>query len=240
VWIGFDSREGDAFAVAKQSIRNYSRHIPINGVYLPALQRAGLYYRPTERRLGILWDKISEAPMSTEFANSRFLVPELLKRREPKDWTSPFQWALFMDCDVLVRAPLSEMTEQFDDDKAVMCVKHNHQPVADRKMDDQEQTRYARKNWSSVMAFNLRHPSNEKLTVEMINNVPGRDLHRFCWLEDDEIGELTPEWNYLVGHTTGVDNPKLVHFTEGIPRLEAFRKVEFADEWFAEVERWVV
>jgi hypothetical protein len=49
------------------------------------------------------------------------------------------------------------------------------------------------------MLFNCDHPSNKKLTVEMINTLPGRDLHRFCWLEDDEIGELDPGWNWLVG-----------------------------------------
>jgi hypothetical protein len=29
-------------------------------------------------------------------------------------------------------------------------------------MDGQAQTRYARKNWSSVMVFNCDHPANER------------------------------------------------------------------------------
>ena len=107
-------------------------------------------------------------------------------------------------------------------------------------MDGQIQTIYARKNWSSVMAFNCNHPSNKALTVEMVNTLPGRDLHRFCWLQDDEIGELEPEWNYLVGHTKTKDEPKIVHWTDGGPWLEAFREAEYADEWWDELERWAV
>lgn len=105
-------------------------------------------------------------------------------------------------------------------------------------MDGQEQTRYARKNWSSVMLFNLAHTSNQNLTVDLVNSVPGRDLHRFCWLQDDEIGELEPEWNFLVGHTDPSINPKIVHFTEGTPNLPGYENVPFADEWMMERNRW--
>lgn len=236
VWIGFDPREAAAFAVARESIWKFDRHIMVKGVVLSDLQINGMYYRPTERRLGKLWDKISEAPMATEFAISRFLVPAIVKKHANK-W-HPGNWALFMDCDVLVRRNLEELRELLDDEKAVMCVKHNHVPTNDVKMDGQEQTRYARKNWSSVMAFNVDHPSNKCLDVEMVNTLPGRDLHRFCWLDDGEIGELPPEWNYLVGHTEGVTNPKIVHFTDGGPWFEAFRNVEYAEEWTREIERW--
>jgi len=239
VWLGFDPREAAAFAVARQSIRRWNRHIPVNGLVLSSLHRDGLYYRPTERRLGRLWDVISEAPMSTEFAISRFLVPTLVW-----DDSNPWGecgWAIFMDCDVLVRANLSEMIEGLDDKKALYCVKHNHIPENTTKMDGQVQTTYPRKNWSSVMAFNCDHPSNKALDVEMVNTLPGRDLHRFCWLRDDEIGDLSPVWNYLVGTSKTDDEAlKIVHFTNGGPWLEAFRNVEYADEWFEELERWAV
>lgn len=233
VWIGYDPREAEAFAVARESIRRYHRHIVVRGVLLRPLQDTGLYYRPTRSRLGKLWDDISDAPMSTEFAISRFLVPHLAK-----SFHNGGGWALFTDCDVMFRASPSEMVKELDDSKALYCVKHNYQPAHVEKMDGQVQTNYPRKNWSSVMAFNLDHDSNRKLTVEMVNERPGRDLHRFCWLEDDEIGELGPEWNYLVGHTQNVAYPKIVHFTEGGPWFTAFREVEFAGEWFAERDRW--
>jgi hypothetical protein len=98
-------------------------------------------------------------------------------------------------------------------------------------MDDQLQVRYARKNWSSLMLINHAHPANERLTVEMVNTLPGRDLHRFCWLQDDEIGALPPAWNYLVGHTKGVCVPKLVHFTDGYPLMPGYENATYADAW---------
>jgi hypothetical protein len=33
------------------------------------------------------------------------------------------------------------------------------------------------------MVFNCDHPANRALTLDLINTVPGRDLHRFCWLD---------------------------------------------------------
>jgi hypothetical protein len=239
VWIGFDPHQAAAFAVARQSIRFYNQHCRIHGVVLSDVQDRGLYYRPTERRLGKLWDVISDAPMSTEFAISRFLIPELDKRLVPEHCRKdPGGWALFMDCDVLVRTSLLQLFLGLDDTKAAYCVKHAHVPDKTVKMDGQTQTTYSRKNWSSVMALNLDHPSNKALSVELVNTWPGRDLHAFKWLKDDEIGELSPAWNYLVGHTKLNVEPKIVHFTDGGPWFEAFKDVEYGAEWMVELERW--
>jgi hypothetical protein len=229
IYIGFDPRETDAFAVARHSIHRHAvLPYPVRGVVLTDLRTGQLYNRPTSHRDGRLWDDISEAPMATEFACSRFLVPTLAKSG----------WALFMDCDMLVRRDLKYLFDLARDKYAVMVVKHHHEPPEGTKMDGQMQTRYARKNWSSVMLFNCDHPSNQKLTVELINTVPGRDLHRFCWLDDHEIGELPPEWNYLVGHTNEVPNPSIVHFTEGTPGMAGYEDCEFADEWRSELNAW--
>lgn len=229
IWIGFDPREAAAFAVARYSIKKHlTQPIPISGLVLEDLQNRGLYYRPTERRLGRLHDVISQHQMATEFAISRFLVPHLAKRG----------WALFMDCDMLLRANIARVFEGLDGRKAVYCVKHNHVPDNVTKMDDCVQSQYARKNWSSFMIFNCGHPSNKKLTIELVNSIPGRDLHRFCWLEDDEIGELPVEWNWLVGHSDPARDPKNVHFTDGGPWFEAFRNVQFADEWETALNQW--
>lgn len=195
---------------------------------LSSLRERGLYTRPTSRKDGRLWDEISEAPMATEFACSRFLVPHL----------AGSGWALFMDCDMLVRSNLDRLFRLCDPSKAVMVVKHNHQPAEGVKMDGQAQTRYARKNWSSVMMFNCDHPANRKLTVDLVNSVPGRDLHRFCWLEDDQIGELSTEWNWLVGHSDPSIDPTIVHFTDGIPTMPGYENCAYADEWRDELERW--
>lgn len=199
-----------------------------HGLVLSELRAKGLYSRPTSRRDGRLWDDLSDAPMSTEFACSRFLVPLLAKEG----------MALFMDSDMLVRGNLDRLFEVLDYRKAVTVVKHRFDPPEGVKMDGQAQLRYARKNWSSFMIFNVEHRANRRLTLEMINSVPGRDLHRFCWLEDDEIGEIGAEWNWLVGHSDPAIEPKVVHFTDGIPSMPGYEDQPFADEWRGELYRW--
>jgi lipopolysaccharide biosynthesis glycosyltransferase len=232
IFVGYDGRETEAFAVCRRSLRrNVAPWVPIHAVDLQDLRGAGLYRRPTSVRDGRMWDDISEAPCSTEFAISRFLVPHLAHEG----------LALFMDCDMLVRADLDALFfwARRDASKAVWCVKHVHEPPHGIKMDGQEQTRYARKNWSSVVLWNVDHPANKLLTVDLINQVPGRDLHRFSWLADDEIGELDPKWNWLVGHSDPEIDPSIVHFTEGTPNMAGYENVPYADEWRRERALWL-
>jgi len=235
VYIGFDPREIDAFIVARRSLTcRATGPINVHGLDLRRLIKQGLYWRETVVKDGSMWDVVSDAPMSTEFAISRFLVPHLTKIRS---FEGKAGWALFMDADVMVRGNVSRLFDLADDTKAVMCVKHQFTPPEGVKMDGQIQTQYARKNWSSVMLINCDHPSNDALTVDMVNELPGRDLHRFCWLKDDEIGSLPVTWNWLVGHSDpGVIGPQIVHYTDGIPRMPGYTDAPFADEWRAELE----
>jgi hypothetical protein len=229
IYIGFDPRETAAFAVARNSIKRHTTlPVRVNGLVLSELRDRGLYTRPHEQRGCQLWDVISDAPCATEFSNSRFLVPHLAKEG----------FALFMDCDMLVRKNLARLFALADTSKAVQVVKHNHQPTETTKMDGQIQTRYGRKNWSSVILWNCDHPANKALTLEMVNGLPGRDLHRFCWLEDDLIGELPVEWNWLAGHSDPSVDPAIVHHTDGIPSMPGYENAPFADEWRAELTRW--
>lgn len=222
IYIGFDPREADAYLVTKTSIQKHlTQPVPIHAIQLGAMRDQGFYERPTEIREGRLWDVISGAPMSTEFAISRFLTPLLAKDG----------LALFMDCDMLVRTNLVRLFDSIDRTKAVTCVKHHHVPKNLGKMDGQVQTFYKRKNWSSFMVFNCDHEANKRLNVEIINSVPGRDLHSFCWLNDDEIGELDASWNWLVGYSDTDIEPKVVHFTEGVPTMEGHEHDAYADEW---------
>ena len=55
-----------------------------------------------------------------------------------------------------------------------------------------------KKNWSSVILFNCSHPKNKILTPQLIETAKGSYLHRFSWLKDEEVGEISKEWNYLV------------------------------------------
>ena len=239
IWIGFDPRETAAFAVARESIkRRLTVPVPIDGLVLDVMKARGLYWRPTEKRLGKMFDVISQAPMSTEFAISRFLIPHLNNGRGG--------YELFMDCDMLVRGNLMRVFDEIRARKskgerhAVWCVKHDHQPVNTVKMDGCEQTTYARKNWSSFMVFDCDHHGNKRLTLELVNSARGRDLHNFCWLEESEIREIDPKWNYLVGHTElpETTDPKVVHYTDGGPWFHGFENVEYADEWRSELNRW--
>jgi lipopolysaccharide biosynthesis glycosyltransferase len=229
VWVGFDPREAAAFAVARHSIATRLKTpIPIRGLVLADLKAQGLYTRPTSIRDGRMWDDISEAPMSTEHANARFLVPHLAQSG----------WAVFMDGDMLVRTDLKRLFDECDSDKAVMVVKHDYRPPEGMKMDNQVQSQYARKNWTSMIAFQCEHPANKALTVELVNTVPGRDLHRLCWLEDKYIGELDPKWNFLVGYSDRSIDPAIAHFTSGLPNMTGYENSDFADEWWAELNRW--
>ena len=240
VWVGYDPREVSAFAVARASIMRRNGFMPVQGLVLEDLRARRLYTRPTAWDFSsidhpIMIDVLSKRPdydgrVSTEFAISRFLTPLLAKSG----------MAMFMDCDVLVLADVARAFEiaEANKDKALFCVHHNHEPAETVKMDGQVQLKYDRKNWSSVMIFNCDHPSNKKLTLEAVNALPGRDLHRFCWLEDDEIGELETAWNVLVGYTV-CPNPKIIHFTSGGPWMRGYEDVQYAHLWREELLHWV-
>lgn len=228
-YIGFDAREAAAYAVTRTSARRWLHtSVPIRGLVLDSLREQGLYRRPTRRVDGKLWDDISQAPMATEFAISRFLVPHLAKEG----------LALFIDGDMLVRGSLDRLFEEADRNKAVSVVQHRHEPAPGLKMDGQQQTAYPRKNWSSLMLFNVDHPANGALTPELVNSVPGRDLHRFCWLQDRDIGELDVSWNWLAGHSDPDVAPDVVHFTDGAPFMPGYEGAPYAEEWRAALNRW--
>ena len=247
VILGYEPREDLAYRVAEASIHKHaSRPVIVRKLDIAPLVAAGLYTRPTDRRDGRLWDVISDAPMSTEHANARFLTPAIC---------SFTGWALFADCDILVRSDITRILDHADDKYAVMVVQHRQEGGAVEKMDGQVQQFYARKNWSSVCLWNCEHPANRVLRFGLANRWPGRDLHAFRWLQDAEIGALPPEWNYLVGvnkrasmrqafegeydHTTGQFDlaawvvPHIAHFTLGTPDMPGYAEQEYADEWRA-------
>lgn len=227
LWIGYDPREYAAFAVARYSAELHctNKALRARGLVLSDLQQRGLYRRPIEMRPGVdrpvMYDVLSERPMSTQHANARFLIKEL----------AGTGWALFCDGDVLFRGNVMKLFEGLSPSYAAYCVKHDYAPREGVKMDGQINQAYPKKNWSSVFALNCDHPSNNKLTLDLINSVPGRDLHRFCWLDDDEIGSLSPQWNYLVGESPKCDDVKIAHFTLGVPDMLGYEQCELADEW---------
>lgn len=246
VYIGWDPREEAAYEVARDSIhRHATMPVRITPLKLAQLEQVGIVRRPrskmekgralfirdgrVERRVvsfaqrGTIWDEVSQAPMSTEFACSRFAVPLLAQTG----------WAIFTDCDVVARGDVRELLEHADPQYAVQVVKHGPLEDTGAKMDGQPQIPYARKNWSSVVLWNCDHLSNRFLTLDVLNRTPGRDLHRFCWLDDHEIGALPLQWNWLVGVESCPIEWKLAHFTLGGPWLPGWSVREHDHIWLS-------
>lgn len=214
VFIGFDSKEVVAYHVLAQSIIEHAT-MPVQFSPIVLLHLDRIFTR--ERN----------ALQSTEFSFSRFLVPYL----------SGFEgWSLFMDCDMLMRADIAELWALRDENAAVMCVKHDYQPKVETKFLGQVQTKYEKKNWSSVMLFN--NARCRALTPDFVNTATGLELHQFKWLESDsEIGELPASWNWLVNEYEHDPKAQNVHFTDGGPYFDEYRNDDYAEEWFAMRER---
>lgn len=218
IYVGYDSREEAAYKVAVNSARVYGcEPVPI---YEDRLRLSGMLTRTMDRRGG-MWDFNSSAPQSTDFAIARFFVPLLAHSG----------WCLFVDCDVVFMKDPMLLMQNVDSTKAVYVVKHAPMETSGIKMDGQVQTNYRRKLWSSVMLWNVDHPANRRLTLDILNNWPGRDLHAFNWLSDSEIGELPPEANWLVGLQPKPEKPILAHFTLGGPWLESHKASEHDSIW---------
>lgn len=220
VYIGSDPREQRAVEVAAHTLRRVSG-IRAELLRLERLSALGLMQRIADTRGGQAFDMVSGAPMSTEFAISRFLVPILCQQG----------FALFTDCDMVFLRDPAEMLAEIEPGKAVYVVQHDHKPIEQFKMVNQVQTSYPRKNWSSVVLFDCDHPANRRLTLRDVNLRSGRDLHGFYWLHDSEIGHLRPQWNWLVNVQPRPENCGIAHFTLGGPFNEGWKGAEHDDLW---------
>lgn len=214
IFIGFDSKEVVAYHALCQSILEHSS-IPVSFTPIALDNLSGVFTRERNQL------------QSTEFSFSRFLVPYL----------SDFEgWSLFLDCDMLLRRDIADLWKLRDDRFAVMCCKHDYAPKEETKFLGQVQTKYEKKNWSSVVLFNCARCT--ALTPDFVNSATGLELHQFKWLKsDDEIGSLPLSWNHLVGvyeHDAAAAN---VHFTEGGPYFTDYADVDYADEWFKARDR---
>ncbi len=220
IFIGYDQREQIAFDVAEKTAR-YWKHLVIP-LYEERLRASGLLYRPTDRRHGI-YDLNSDSFAATEFAISRFYVPLLAHSG----------WALFADSDVVFLEDPLELMAYADESKALYVVKHAAvEQGGGQKMRGQAQQWYPRKLWSSIVLWNCSHIANRRLNLTTLNQWPGRDLHAFRWLADEEIGTLPPEANWLVDLQPKPSRPLIAHFTLGTPDMPGYENSEHADIWW--------
>jgi lipopolysaccharide biosynthesis glycosyltransferase len=208
VYIGHDEREEVALSVLSHSIhRHATAPVSIAQVMLS--------------QLGSLYTRGKHPLQSTAFSFSRFLTPCLSR------YTG---WSLFIDCDMLMRDDIAKLWALRDERYAVMVVKHEHLPRETQKFLGMPQSRYEKKNWSSVMLFNNARCT--ALTPHYVNSASGLELHQFKWLgSEDEIGALPSRWNHLVGYDECREDVALVHFTLGGPYFEGYADCEYADAW---------
>ena len=140
-------------------------------------------------------------------------------------------WALFMDCDMLMMADIAELWRLRDDKYAVQVCKHDYIPKDETKFLGQVQTKYAKKNWSSFMLLNCKKCPT--LTPDYVNKASGLELHQFKWLENEElIGSLPLEWNWLVGEYPYKKDVKNVHYTDGGPYFKEYNTCDYSSEWY--------
>ena len=83
------------------------------------------------------------------------------------------------------------------------------------------------------MLFNSQHPDCKSLTIEAVNTETPQFLHRMEWADDDKIGSIPLDYNYLVGYYDYIEEPKALHFTDGGPWHKETVDVEYAQEWLA-------
>lgn len=217
VFVGWDTREDIAYQVCEHSILTRSVDTEVIPLVQKDLRTVGLYKREI--------DPLS----STEFTFTRFLIPAIMNYKG---------WALFCDCDIIFLDDIQKLFDLKDDKYAVMCVQHDYTVNEGYKMDGRLQTIYPRKNWSSVFLINCGHPSNQQLTVDLVNTETGKYLHRFAWLDDSEIGSIPVDWNWLVGvYSEPKDGtPKAIHYTEGGPWFKNYRNCEYHSQWKLELQ----
>lgn len=211
IFIGYDEREPSAFhACVSSIIRNSSEPVCIHPL---ALNLFSGFYR--ERH----------ADGSNQFIYSRFLVPFLC------GWAGH---AIFIDGDMIVRADIAELWRLRSHWHAAQVVKHDYKTKAAKKYLGNKNEDYPRKNWSSVILWNNGHYRNRCLVPDYVESQPGAHLHRFAWLEDERIGELPKEWNWLVTEYDKNEDAKLVHYTLGTPCFPEYGDCDYSDEWFSE------
>ena len=210
IFLGYDAREAVGFHVCVESIIKHARY-PFTLSPLHGARRDG----------------------TNDFTYARFMIPYLCR------YTGS---ALFIDgSDMFLREDIAEIFKFYDPAKAVSVVKHNYRTRHPRKYLGTEleadNRDYPRKNWSSVVMFNCAHPANAMLTPQYIESYNGAHLHGFHWLSDNDIGEIDPRWNVLIGEDDDDKDCALAHFTLGIPSFPRYTACRYADEWLQTFDR---
>ncbi len=115
--------------------------------------------------------------------------------------------SLFMDADMVMLGDVAELFELADPElcavRVVKCKK--------------------RFEWPSLMLFNNELCS--KLTPEYI------ECNEPQMLDWGKVGFLPAEWNYCVGYDDPIYDPKVLHYTMGIPVFPEVKDVGYVEPW---------
>jgi lipopolysaccharide biosynthesis glycosyltransferase len=206
--VGFDQSESIAYHVFCQSVLEKSSQ-PVS--FLPLAENTLKNYKETH------------SDGSNKFIYSRFLTPYLANFSG---------WAIFADGDMICQSDISELWALRDPKKAVQVVQHQYETKANIKYLGNKNENYPRKNWSSVILWNCSHEKNRVLTPQFIEKQPGSYLHRFSWLEDDDIGSLPLEWNWLAIEYPENENAKIIHYTLGTPCFKDYSNTSMSNLWY--------
>lgn len=209
IYVGYDAREAVAYHVWTQSvIERSSEPVAFIPLHAPLLQNFD-----------------GQQDGTNAFIYSRFLVPYLCGYEG---------FALFVDGDMVVLDDIAKLWALRDSSKAIQVVKHDYKTKHPRKYIgtamESDNMDYPGKNRSSVILYNCAHPKNRRLTRSLVGEAGGQFLHRFSWLADDDIGELPPEWNVLVGEQDA-SCASLLHYTLGVPGIKHYEHCDGADHW---------
>jgi lipopolysaccharide biosynthesis glycosyltransferase len=206
IFIGCDDVEMIAYHVLADSIMRHAS-VPVSITPIRLSNMKNVYKRERDPK------------QSNEFSFSRFMVP----------WLCSYKgWALFLDCDMLVRCDIKELFDLLNPEDSVQCVMHDYISCVARKYLGNVQYAYPRKNWSSVMLFNCA--KCKTLTPDYVNEASQEALHRMYWAES--IGGLPMEWNWLVGEYDYNADAKILHWTIGGPWFKEYENCDYSEEWY--------
>jgi lipopolysaccharide biosynthesis glycosyltransferase len=210
IFIGYDPREAIVFHVCVNSIIRHST-TPVQIIPLA---------------LSLFQDyKETHTDGSNAFIYSRFLVPYL------SNWLGH---AIYIDGDMVVKSDITKLWHMRNFLMDIQVVKHDYKTRMPVKYLGSKNEDYPRKNWSSVIIWNCESHPNRCLTPEYIMKSTGSHLHRFEWLQDDRIGSIPIEWNWLPDEFGPNPNAKLLHYTLGAPCFKEFADTDMAEDWHNE------
>jgi len=207
IFVGFDQREAVAYHTFVQSIIDNSS-MPVR-------------FFPLNTKLLSNYEEVHKDG-SNDFIYSRFLVPHLMNYKG---------WAIYADGDMVCLEDIKKLWDLRDSKFAVQVAKHNYKTKIRNKYFGNKNENYPRKNWSSLILWNCDHPSHKVLTPDFIQSQTGAFLHRFSWVNDNEIGELEKEWNWLAMEYDEKKDINLVHYTIGTPCFEQYKNCSLSSHW---------